>query len=67
MKEHLHRIELPYACGGILTRANRVFAAPPIFSWMIDKHLDEVYDWVVRKKHGKLILVESWGHKKDVN
>jgi hypothetical protein len=60
--EHLIRIELSYACGGILVdgRTNKVFAAPPIFRWMIGKQTYQVIRWVKEIKKGKITLVKTW-------
>jgi len=56
----LFRIELPYACGGLIVE-NCVITdrGAPIFNWMRGKDVSYAFDWV-GKKHGSISLIDSW-------
>lgn len=47
--EILYRIELPYACCGVVTRGPTIVEAAPIVAWMTGKTRDQVRPWLQRK------------------
>ncbi len=49
----LYRIDLPYACYGIITKRCVVVRVPPIAKWMVGKNILFIKEWV-RKKKGKI-------------
>ena len=54
----LYRISLSYACGGIIIEDSFVKKTAPIFSWMINKDLNFIQNWVHKKK-GTIMRVNT--------
>lgn len=50
----LYRIELSYACFGVITENNLIIRTPPIATWMMGKRIDTIISWV-KTKNGKII------------
>jgi hypothetical protein len=50
MEEELYQITLSYACGGVVIQNNLVIRTAPIFNWMLGKDLNEIKNWVCKKK-----------------
>ncbi len=46
----LYRIELPYACGGILVENGIVKTTAPIFKWMRGKSVESIREWMSTKR-----------------
>ena len=46
----LFQIKLPYATAGIVTDRGIVVCTAPIFKWMMGKTIQEVEEWVDKKK-----------------
>lgn len=57
MEETLYRVNVGYACFGIIARKGIVVCAPPIARWMIWQTLQEIKPWLLEKK-AKVEVVE---------
>jgi hypothetical protein len=54
----LYRVDLPYACFGIVGVNSIVMEAAPIAGWMVGKHLDDMKSWTARKG-GSIAPIDS--------
>ncbi len=46
----LYRIDLPYACGGIVVENGIVKTTAPIFKWMRGKSVESIREWMSTKR-----------------
>lgn len=60
--ETLYRIELSYACYGIIIKHAIVVHSPPIAKWMVGKNISFIKEWV-KKKKGKIKEVRNLNEK----
>jgi hypothetical protein len=54
----LYRVDLPYACFGIVGVNSIVMEAAPIAGWMVGKHFDAMKSWIARKG-GSITPIDS--------
>ena len=58
MVQKLYRVNLSYACYGIVTENDTITKAPPIAGWMLGKTIQDIEEWIC-KKAGTLKLVRT--------
>jgi hypothetical protein len=56
LEGNMFRVNLPYACGGVIVKEDQVVQTAPIFNWMVGKSIGFITRWV-NAKGGEIELL----------